>query len=262
MTLWHGKDPELDTTAYSPALATLLERTMERVAERRHRAVTEADLLACAMTTRWEGADFQALDASGQAELRDAAALLGGHLAEGVRTADCLAAFDVVADVGPTEINPFERDAWRDPLPALLESLTGGGVPDLLAALFGAASELSDGDLLASLYDADRLTAAVSLASVGASVFKDGQLDASALTPRAGFLVGRALALAAKAGAAQAGPADLLTAMAAQKDTYTHLVARRAGVTLTNPNVVSWLEGAAKAAPRPGAAPLEPVEAS
>ncbi|MDR1426686.1 MAG: hypothetical protein LBJ08_02865, partial [Bifidobacteriaceae bacterium] len=259
MTLWHGKTAELDTSIYAPALGALLDATMARVAARRLGAVTEADVLASVMSQRWDAPEFLALAAEDRAEFRDTAALVAARAAEGVRPADCLAAFDLVGEQVSREINPFERGAWRAPMPALIEALDDGAtIPALLAALFAAASELPDGDLLTSLFDAPSLIDALRVASAKASAFEAGILDQAAVTPRALFAIERALALAAKAGRDKASGVDLLAAMISHKDTYAQLVLRRAGVAANTTAVSNWLGTMIDSPALPAAVPLEP----
>ncbi|MDX5399807.1 MAG: AAA family ATPase, partial [Actinomycetes bacterium] len=87
-----------------------------------------------------------------------------------------------------------------------------------------------------------------------------GALAEDALTPRARFLLDKALLLAARTGARRCDSATLLTAMVQARDTYTQLILRRAGVSTTTSKASSHL-ATATAESHPGAAPL-PATAS
>jgi ATP-dependent Clp protease ATP-binding subunit ClpA len=267
MTWTHG-GPELDTAAFGSGLAHLLDSALERVAERRSSTVTEADLLAALLTLRWDDPVVVALSTDARAELQAGAALLAHHVAAGVRANDVLDACDIVAPRGGADINPFDRATWRPPVAAVVDSLpAGAGLPQFLAALVEAAPSLPDGDLLTGLFDAPAILRALAAAASQRTVFgeppepdADAPIDSAAFAPRADFLLDQGLQLAARSGAAQCGPADLLAALVAHKDTYTHLILRRAGVSTTNATVTSHL--ATLASTVVGAPPLPRVQAS
>lgn len=268
---WRDGGNELDTSGYSPALGLPLDTVMGRAAEARRRQVTWTDLIATLLVTCQ---DPECLDlANGERlQYRNAATLLKNHLASGVTLANCLEAFDVLAETGELEINPFERANWAEPLPGLIEELPdGAGIPELLATLAQSADRLPNGDLFSALFRTAQLVGALAASASKRTVFNRvaaedgvGQEEAGVLaedlTARARFLLDRALLLAARTGARRCDSATLLITMLQAKDTYTQLILRRAGVSTGGAKVTSHV-ATATAESHPGAAPL-PATAS
>lgn len=270
--MWRGGATELDTSRYSPALGVLLDSAMGRAAELRRLQVTWSELVATLLLTSQDPERLE-LPTSERLQYRNAALLLKNHLAPGVTPANCMEAFDVVAEVGEQEINPFERDTWSEPLPGLIEELPeGAGITDLLMSLVQSADRLPNGDLLTALFQTGELIGALEASDSEQSVFarvasedgsvpeEAGVLLEDALTPRARFLLDKALMLAARTGARRCDSATLLIAMVQARDTYTQLILRRAGVSIGAARVSSHL-ATATAESHPGAAPL-PATAS
>jgi len=269
---WKAGGVELDTSRYSPALGLLLDSLMERVVLLRHPQVTEVQLLATLLQAR-QDSESPHLSNDQRDQYRNAVALLENHLASGVQLSHCLAAFQVVAEVGAREINPFERGNWCEPLAGLVEELPdGAGIPHLLSALFCATDRLPNGNLLTKLFQTAQLIEALAASASERSVFSEvladsssteanaGVVDDDAFTPRGRFLLDKALTIAAKSGAQTCDSATLMIAMLLAKDTYTQLIMRRAGVNTATARMSSHV-ATVTAELHPGAAPL-PAAAS
>lgn len=253
----------MDTARFAPALGALLDSVIEQVAEAHHEQVTEAHLLSMALQVQ-PAAERLALPTGQRDQRPNALALLDRNLAVGVQLDDCVQALAEVFSSGTSEINPFERDNWREPLPELIEGLPdGAGIPDLLKSLFLAADRLVDGTLLSSLFQVERILGSLEAAASGRSVFPVGvegeespPLDPAAFTPRARFLFDKALRLAATTGAASCDAGTLLIAMVQAKDTYTQVIMARAGVSVGSAKVASYLATATtEVHPEAGALP-------
>ncbi|MCL1897357.1 MAG: AAA family ATPase [Micrococcales bacterium] len=254
---WQDGSLELNTAKYAQSLGHWLDSAIERVAERKHREVTENDLLAVLLSQRPDAPAFLDLAPDQRDALSQCAALLANHLAAGVAAADCLRVFDDLAEVVAEEINPFERKAWRDPVACLIESLPDSAGPqEFLQALFAATDSLPDGDMMTSLFDAPSIVVVLSSSGQDQPLFTEDTLAAEALTPRARFLLDQALANAAKAGQERCDAGDLLVAMVRAKDTYTGVILRRAGVSTTSPAATSYFATQLEAPVSPSAAPL------
>ncbi|MGB7962562.1 MAG: AAA family ATPase [Propionicimonas sp.] len=269
---WKDGRIELDTSRYSPALEWLLDSLMEQVAQLHHRQVTETQLLATLLQAR-QGSESPDLPNDQRDQYRNAVALLENHLTSGVQLSHCLDAFQVVAEVGAQEIDPFERGNWCEPLPGLIEELPdGAGIPQMLSALFEATERLPHGTLLAKLFQTAHLIEALAASVSGRAVFGGGLADGSsapenagvvddeAFTPRGRFLLDKALTIAAKSGAQTCDSATLMIAMLLAKDTYTQLIMRRAGVNTSTTRMSSHV-ATVTVELHPGATPL-PATAS
>ncbi len=238
---WKNGSAELDTASYSPGLAHWLDTTMEQVAERGHAHVTENDLLAGLLGFSHDDPSLLDLTPAARDSLNRAVALLTNHLAESVRTSDCLRAFEDLAETTDQAVNPFDRAAWREPLPDLVEALPDRAeAADLICALFEAADTLPDGDLITSLFQTEAVVRLLRGAGRRRDLFQDGSLDPQALKPRAGYLLDQALTNAARAGQSQCDTVDLLAAMLRAKDSYTQTILRRAGLSVTTPKAASY----------------------
>ena len=265
---WQDGNVELDTGRFSPGLALLLDYAMEATADARLSCVGETGLLFSLLTLTEDA--LLATTPTGREEIHTAVKLLRASLSEGVLYEDCLDAFREVAPRGAVEVNPFERENWRQPLASVIDGLADGARPlDLLRALFTSLTPLPEGELLKALFDSGRILSAATASPSDRSVFlaspgedSDGQeLDDSAFTPRARFLLDKALALTATTGGAVCDTATLLTVMLTARDTYTQLIMRRAGASVTTARATSHF-ATATAPMHPAAPPLPPTRSS
>ena len=257
--MWKNQAAELDVSVYSPALAHLLDVTMERAAEKRYRSVGEVNLLHALLTLDFDNdMRIAGMDRNERMSLASAAAILNNHRAAGVSEADCRSVFAETLETGYTEINPFSRESWRNTAAEVVEALPAGAAPaDLLLGLFRNAEKLEDGALLTGLYDCAALITALEKSKVKADLFsEDGKLNRDCFRTRAYFLTEGALGIAARTGDAQVQPYHLLLAFAAQKDSYTNLLLRKMGRD-TKAAVNDYLESL-YAAGDGNAAPLKP----
>ncbi len=244
--MWRNQSAELNTSAFAPALTLLLETTIERAAMQTLAQVTEGDLLYCLLEQRADNAAFLALPEAERTAFLNAVGLLKNYLAPGVQLTDCLDAFDAVALRSSQEINPFERESWREPLGALIDGLPeDAGLQALLEGLFAAAETLPDGDLLTGLFRQGDLLAALAQSKVRRELFDEsGALCAEVLRDRALFLLEQGLQLAARGGAAQAEPLHLLSAMVQYRESFTNLLLRRTGASAATARAANYLANA------------------
>ena len=242
--MWKNGMQELDPARFRPSLGFLLDDAMERAVRDRLRFLGEADILYSLLMVDTGAREFLALDEEDRTELTRTRSLLENFMEEGVRLRDCRAAFEACMEPGSSQPNPFLRKFFREPVGSWLDDLPdGSGVTDLLELMFGNAQKLPDSDVVTGLFHCDDLYKAICASHIKVEVFaEDGALLEACFRERAQFLVSQALTIAARCGEETADPSYLLASLLLCKESYTHLVLRKMGVSTTGVKIGTYLQ--------------------